>query len=115
VLLTAVLEHLYEPRQCGRRWAVNLSPTFPPYHVVGFCTASLRRLAAELGYEMLEIRSHRWLNQLPMPSSLMGHVEGLGAEAALTLGAWTGSGAGITAWLRKPRPSRQPSAAWSCP
>jgi hypothetical protein len=28
----------------GRPWAVNLSPTFPPFHVVGFCPSSLRRL-----------------------------------------------------------------------
>ncbi len=139
VLLAAVLEHLYEPRQClarirtalspggvvfvdvpnecslwtrwgnaymrvrGRSWVVNLSPTFPPYHVVGFCPMSLRRLATDLGYEVLEMRTHRWRNELPERRSLLGRIEGLGTEAALTLGAWIGSGAGITAWLRKPR------------
>ncbi len=139
VLLAAVLEHLYEPRQClariysslfegglvfidvpnecslwtrcanaymrvrGRAWAVNLSPTFPPYHVVGFCPRSLHWLATDLGYEVLEIKTHRWRNELPPRASVLGRIERLGTDAALSLGAWIGSGAGMTAWIRKPK------------
>jgi SAM-dependent methyltransferase len=89
-------------RARGRRWAVNLSPTFPPFHVVGFCPRSLRRLLGRVGFEVIELRTHRWRNELPRRDSLGGKLEHLGAEAALYLGSWIGSGAGITAWARKP-------------
>ena len=86
----------------GRPWAVNLSPTFPPYHVVGFCPRSLRYLAVDIGFEVLELRTHRWANELPPERSLARRLE----EAARTLptpsGPWIGQGAGITAWLRRP-------------
>jgi SAM-dependent methyltransferase len=138
VFLAAVLEHLYEPRECLKRifgalspggvvfvdvpnecslwtrlgnaymrlrlrsWAVNLSPTFPPYHVVGFCPDSLRFLAGDIGFEVVELKTHRWRNELPRRGSLLGKIEHLGASAVLSMGAWAGSGAGMTAWLRRP-------------
>ena len=138
ILLAAILEHLYEPRECLKRilgalspggvvfvdvpnecglwtrvgnaymrlrrrsWAVNLSPTFPPYHVVGFCPGSLRFLAADIGFEVVELRTHRWRNELPGRDSLLRGIEHLGASAVLSIGAWVGSGAGMTAWLRRP-------------
>ena len=86
-----------------RRWAVNLSPTFPPYHVVGFCPRSLRWLLSELGFEIVEMRTYRWCNALPKRDSMLGQIEALAAEVVLSAGAWVGSGAGITAWVRKPR------------
>lgn len=86
----------------GRRWAVNLSPTFPPYHVVGFCPHSLRWLLSDLGFEIVEMQTHRWCNALPKRDSLFGRVESAAAEVVLSAGAWVGSGAGITAWVRKP-------------
>ena len=89
-------------RARGRPWAVNLSPTFPPYHVVGFCPRSLRFLAKAIGFEVVDFQTHRWRNELTPRRSLVGRMESLGAEAVLSLGAWTGSGAGITAWLRRP-------------
>jgi SAM-dependent methyltransferase len=85
-----------------RGWAVNLSPTFPPYHVVGFCPRSLRWLLSDLGFEIVEIQTHRWPNALPKRGSLVGRLEALAAEATLSVGAWVGSGAGITAWARRP-------------
>jgi hypothetical protein len=39
-LLTTIAANLYRRLQ-GRNWAQNLSPTFPPYHVVGFTPKSL--------------------------------------------------------------------------
>ena len=85
-----------------REWAVNLSPTFPPYHVVGFCPRSLRWLLDDIGFDVVDIRTHRWSNALPETGSLLGRIERSAAEAALSLGAWLGSGAGITAWARRP-------------
>lgn len=87
----------------GRReWAVNLSPTFPPYHVVGFCPRSLRWLLGDLRYDVIDIQTHRWSNALPQSHSLLSRIERRAAEVTLSLGAWLGSGAGITAWARRP-------------
>jgi len=89
-------------RARGKSWAVNLSPTFPPYHVVGFCPRSLRFLAKAIGFEVVDFQTHRWRNELPPRRSLVGRIESLGADMVLSLGNWIGSGAGITAWLRRP-------------
>ena len=88
----------------GRAWAVNLSPTFSPYHVVGFCPRSLRHLALSIGYEVVEVKTHRWRNDLPQTRTLAGRVEALGAELALSIGSWIDSGAagnpGLTEYTR---------------
>jgi SAM-dependent methyltransferase len=34
----------------GRRWSINLSPTFPPYHVVGFSPSSLHYALSSVGF-----------------------------------------------------------------
>ncbi len=48
--------NLYQ-RLRGRDWAVNLSPTFPPFHVVGFCPESLKRALQTAGLRDGERRS----------------------------------------------------------
>lgn len=88
-------------RARGRDWAINLSPTFPPFHVVGFCPASLRKLLASCGFDIVELTTHRWQNELPARPGPMARAETLAAELALTLGASIGMGAGITCWARK--------------
>jgi SAM-dependent methyltransferase len=85
----------------GRPWAVNLSPTFPPYHVVGFCPRSLRTLLEASGFEAVEIRTPRWSNELPRRPGLGARLERLAGGMVLTLGAWVGMGAGIACWARK--------------
>lgn len=136
VLLGAILEHLYAPRECltrirralvpgglvfidvpnecslwtlvgnaymrlrGRDWAVNLSPTFSPFHVVGFCPRSLRRLLIECGFTVVELKTQRWQEELPRASGIWGQAEALGADLTLSVGARIGMGAGITCWAR---------------
>lgn len=85
----------------GRDWVVNLSPTFPPFHVVGFCPRSLRHLLAATGFEVVELETHRWQNELPRQTGLIGRIERMGMDAALSLGARLGMGAGITCWARR--------------
>jgi SAM-dependent methyltransferase len=85
----------------GRAWAVNLSPTFPPYHVVGFCPRSLRTLLGACGFEGVEIRTLRWTNELPKRPGIGRRVERLAGDVVLTVGAWVGMGAGIACWARK--------------
>ena len=42
--------NLYQKAR-GRRWCVNLAPTFSPFHVFGFSPRSLRKLLAKHGLE----------------------------------------------------------------
>jgi SAM-dependent methyltransferase len=82
----------------GRNWAVNLSPTFPPFHVVGFCPVSLRHLLDRIGLEVLSLELHRWNNALPMAKDFRSSLERRGLDAVLSLGKMVGMGAGITCW-----------------
>lgn len=85
----------------GRDWAVNLSPTFPPYHVVGFCPRSLQRVLEATGFREVELRTLRWSNELPRRPGLWPAVERAGTAAVLSAGARLGRGAGMTCWARK--------------
>ena len=137
ILLAAVLEHLYDPRETlmrvykalapdgvvfidvpnecslwalvgnaymklrGRNWAVNLSPTFPPFHVVGFCPQSLATILTDCGFCIAELQTHRWPNLLHEGASGMAQVERAVAGAVSKVGALIGKGDGITCWARK--------------
>jgi SAM-dependent methyltransferase len=98
--LWARLGNLYM-RLRGRDWVVNLSPTFPPFHVIGFCPVSLERLLTSTGFEVVELNTHRWKNELPLRGGIGGALESFGLDAALWLGARLGMGAGITCWARR--------------
>jgi SAM-dependent methyltransferase len=87
----------------GRDWVVNLSPTFPPFHVVGFCPVSLRRLLESTGFEILEFNTHRWQNEMRIKQGLGDRVEAWGLDIALSLGVRLKLGAGITCWARRRR------------
>jgi SAM-dependent methyltransferase len=84
----------------GRDWATNLSPTFPPFHVVGFCPTSLRRMLLSCGFSVESLRSERWSNALPARRGLLAKLEHLGSSAVLSAGQVLGMGAGITCWAR---------------
>ena len=82
----------------GRDWAVNLSPSFSPYHVVGFCPTSLRHLLKATGFQPVALEVHRWNNMLPRRSGLLAASEHVGLDVALSVGHWLCMGAGITCW-----------------
>ncbi len=86
----------------GRSWALNLSPTFPPYHVVGFCPRSLTYALGRSGLELVTLSTSRWQNEVPDRPGLGAMVEKAGVDAVLSMGAWIGMGAGITCWARRP-------------
>ena len=89
----------------GRDWAVNLSPTFPPYHVVGFCPRSLRRLLAATGFEVVSLRTVEWRNDLADARSPWQAFERRAASLVLKAGPLVGMGAGIVCWARKRGPA----------
>ena len=84
----------------GRDSATNLSPTFPPFHVVGFCPSSLRRMLHSCGLSVESLRTERWSNALPPRRGLLANVERLGSSAILNRGTDLGDGGGITCWAR---------------
>ena len=86
----------------GRDWAVNLSPTFPPFHVVGFCPASLKWTLAKTGFSPVRLELYRTESCLASgDGSAKARIEELGLRASLTLGHVLGMGAGITCWARR--------------
>jgi SAM-dependent methyltransferase len=127
VLLSGVLEHVYEPRRLlaeaqrvlapggllyidvpnersllhrcariafratGRDWTLSLSPTFAPYHVVGWSPRPLRRALASAGLELVALRGYplRWIG------GGAGYIVER-AAAPLKLSA------GLIAWAKRP-------------
>jgi SAM-dependent methyltransferase len=80
----------------GRNWTLSLSPTFPPYHVVGWSPGSLRAALELVGLDVLAIRGYplRWI------AGRLGYaVERAAAPVRLS--------AGLLAWARRPQPSER--------
>lgn len=84
----------------GRPWAVNLSPTFAPFHVVGFCPRSLRTVLQRTGFDIEELELWAYPNCLPAATGLRATVERQASATAQRLGRWVGMGAGIGCWAR---------------
>ena len=82
----------------GRDWAVNLSPAFPPFHVVGFCPSSLRYLLDRTGFGTRELELYSLDNRLGKKAGLLESLEQMGSAAFLALGQALGMGAGIICW-----------------
>jgi len=100
--LYTYLGNLYR-RLRGTDWAVNLSPTFPPFHVVGFCPSSLRLALDRAGLVPVSLRQYRMVSTFtPVRRGALASLETLGLEAALTVGRLVGMGAGLECWARKP-------------
>lgn len=86
----------------GRDWAVNLAPTFPPFHVVGFCPTSLRRAVQAADLRVAGLRVVRWRDLLPSHAGLWGRLESLGSAGVNALAGLMGDGDGIICWARRP-------------
>lgn len=86
----------------GRDWAVNMSPTFPPFHVVGFCPKSLRRALAKADLEVAELEVVRWPNALPAQAGLWSRIEYLGSTVVNGVAQVLGDGDGLVCWGRRP-------------
>jgi len=85
-------------RARGRNWAVNLSPSFSPYHVVGFCPASLSYILQATGFRPLVLELDRWNSAMPRQPGFIAMCERVGLELTLSVGHLLGMGAGITCW-----------------
>jgi SAM-dependent methyltransferase len=137
VLLSAVLEHLYNPDQTiqeiarilrpggalfvdvpnesglyfrvgnfyqklrGRDWVVNLAPTFPPFHVFGFSSRSLRALLGKHGLEPYHWRVYGGQAMVPSHGGLTGFLEQQAAHAITALSNIGSLGTYIETWAVK--------------
>jgi hypothetical protein len=94
--------NLYQ-RLRGRDWAVNLSPTFSPFHVVGFCPKSLRLALATSGLEVAILDLYDPQPCVATPGQgLTGRLEDMGARVGWALGRRLGMAGGIICWARRP-------------
>ena len=137
VILSAVLEHLYDPsaaiseisrvlkpggllfldvpnerglvfkagnlyeRLRGRKWCINLSPTFPPFHLFGFSPRSLQTLLSSNGLGIVKMHVFGGVSVLPSRQGVIGSFE-TGASKLLTAVSNFGKlGSYIAAWARK--------------
>lgn len=137
VLLSAVLEHLYNPDQTiqeisrilrpggalfvdvpnesglyfrvgniyqklrGRDWVVNLAPTFPPFHVFGFSSRSLKALLGKHGFEPRHWRVYGGEAMVPSHGGVMGFLEQKAANAITALSNLGSLGTYIETWAIK--------------
>jgi 2-polyprenyl-3-methyl-5-hydroxy-6-metoxy-1,4-benzoquinol methylase len=82
----------------GRDWTINLSPTFPSFHVVGFNPKSIKRLVESAGLELVSLELTLYNVTLPKNASF---IERLGVSVLQRLGSLTGRGDGISIWAQK--------------
>ena len=137
VILSAVLEHLYDPRLMlaeiarilkpggllfldvpnekglvfkignfyqklrGRKWCINLSPTFPPFHLFGFSPGALRTLLDQQGFDIKKLIVFGGESVLEDRGSLAGKFEVAASKALTTASKFGNMGSYIAAWAQK--------------
>jgi SAM-dependent methyltransferase len=137
VILSAVLEHLYNPdeilakisrvlktggllyldvpnevglvfkighyyqRLRGRNWSVNLSPTFPPFHVFGFGPNSLKRLLKKHGFAPKVWTVYAGTSMVPDKGGITGRIESHASKAVTAISNLGEMGTYIETWAVK--------------
>lgn len=91
----------YYHRLRGRRWVVNLSPTWPPFHVFGFSPKSLRAMLAKHGFEAAHLRCYSDQSYVPSSANLIGKLERLAANTITSLSNRGNMGTFIDCWAIK--------------
>jgi SAM-dependent methyltransferase len=96
----------------GRDWVVNLSPTFPPYHVFGFTPGSVACMLRVAGLQVLRVQTYATpeiidCGHTPVPPRLRPLCHFL-----LHVGARFGAGSYVDAWAMKPPAGNGELASW---
>ncbi len=99
--LTARAGNLYFKGQ-RKPWAMNLSPTFPPFHVIGFSPRSLRFGLEQSGFEVVALDTVRGYNDMERPSTLRGRIESAALSGILRTAQLMGQGDALDCWARRP-------------
>jgi 2-polyprenyl-3-methyl-5-hydroxy-6-metoxy-1,4-benzoquinol methylase len=92
--------NLYQ-RVRGRRWCVNLSPTFAPFHVFGFSPRSLRKLLEKHGLKPKVWRVYGGTSMVSSRGGLMGGVERFAAKLITAISNLGEMGTYIETWAVK--------------
>jgi len=92
--------NLYQ-RLRGRDWAVNLAPTFDPFHLFGFSPRALRALLAKHGLRPVDWRVYAGTSMVPARGGLAGRLEQLAARAVTALSEHAELGTYIETWAVK--------------
>ena len=98
------LGNVYQ-RLKGRDWVVNLSPTFPPYHVFGFTPRALSALMNLTGFDVVKFKTYATgavieTRESPVPNYIRPVIRWL-----LGLGEHIGAGTYMDAWAIKRSPA----------
>jgi len=137
VILSAVLEHLYDPAAVvekisrflkpggllyldvpnemglffrvgnayqklrGRKWCVNLAPTFPPFHIFGFSPTSLRLLLKKYDLKPVVWKVYGGTSHVPEGNGISGRIERLASRAITSLSDLGEMGTYIQTWAVK--------------
>jgi SAM-dependent methyltransferase len=103
------LGNMYQ-RLRGRDWVVNLSPTFPPYHVFGFTPRSLSALISLTGFDLVKFKTYATTavietRESPVPSYIRPIVRWL-----LSLSEHLGAGTYMDGWaIKRPAVGNRPT------
>jgi SAM-dependent methyltransferase len=98
------LGNRYVKLMYGRDWTMSLSPTFSPFHVVGFSPRSLNRALEMTGFEVIAMETASGTNELPKARDLRQQVERFAMSASLLFGKIADKldrGNEIMCWARK--------------
>jgi 2-polyprenyl-3-methyl-5-hydroxy-6-metoxy-1,4-benzoquinol methylase len=82
----------------GRDWTINLSPTFSPFHVVGFSPKALTRVLASVGFRVYSMNMPKWSNPAPRGNTVVEKFEHLALQVVGRIGEVIGMGDGINCW-----------------
>jgi 2-polyprenyl-3-methyl-5-hydroxy-6-metoxy-1,4-benzoquinol methylase len=85
----------------GRDWVVNLSPTFSPYHVVGWSRRSLTSALTMAGFQILAPPRHTRNKVLPRERGTVRRLELLGVRLSGHIGEILGMGDNVECWARR--------------
>lgn len=85
-------------RSRRRRWVVNLSPTWPPFHVFGFSPKSLRKLLAKHSFDVAHLACYSDDSYVPASATLIGKLERRAANVVTSLSKFGGMGSFIDCW-----------------
>lgn len=93
--LTFEIGNLY-----SRPASINLSPTFSPYHVVGFSRKSIETALNRAGLEIVDLTTIKYSNALP-GGGLKRNLERFAMGVLQSVGHLIGKGDGLIVWARK--------------
>ena len=87
----------------GRDMVVNLSPTFRPFHVMGFSPKSLRNTLVQAGFQIHTMLKPKRNNLIPEGKSIKRKVELASLRFVTLAGRTLGMGDGLECWAMRPR------------